>query len=165
MTESLQQFKKHSQDADFRAAYQGLLDFLRDTARAWEREQSDWTIKPLYQGEFTISFIAVVSPGLADHGLKALLVFRYDCFRFQAWLTGRNRALQESAWNALKHHQWKDATLLQPSKDQPTILRTDLADGLELDQPARLQSKLKQGLFGFIQKIETELGPPANAAP
>ena len=97
-------FQQQLKDGDLIEAYQGLMAFIRELRTHFEKTYPDYTVPThIYYGYLDMTYFAVIPPALKPHKLKIAIVFDYERFRFEVWLSGANRKVQAEVWK-----QWKE---------------------------------------------------------
>ncbi len=135
-------------------AYRALLSYMKGLRRHLEKSVAGATVSGLYQGTMDMTFFALFPSSLRPHNLKIAIVFNYDAFRFEAWLCGRNRAVQRQYWELFKDGHWPEYRVSTPAKGVDSILECDLVSTFDLDDPDVLTSRIETATVAFIDEIE-----------
>ena len=72
------------------------------------------------------------------------IVFNYEAFRFEAWLAGGNRKVQQQYWELVRNSQWPAYRVVTPAKGVDSIIECNLAkdfDFADLGGPDGAYSK------------------------
>ena len=86
--------------------------------------------------------------------MKLAVVFNYEAFRFEGWLAGRNRKVQQKYWKVFRDCQWDGCRVVAPAKDVDAIIECTLAEGLDLEDLDALTSSIENATIRFIDRIE-----------
>jgi len=101
-----------------------------------------------------MTYFALFPKSLKDHDLKIAVVFNYDAFRFEAWLAGRNRKVQQKYWELFRARQWNEYRVVAPAKGVDAIVECTLAENFDFTDPDTLTSTIEKATLRFIKRIE-----------
>lgn len=138
-------------------AYRALLAYVMALRTHFAKTHGEAAVSGVYQGYMDMTYFALFPPTLKRLGLKVAIVFNYDAFRFEAWLSGRNRKVQTLYWKHLKDGTWDDYRVVAPAQGIDSILECDLATDFDLGHPDELTSRIEKGTRAFIAAIESHL--------
>jgi hypothetical protein len=105
-----------------------------------------------------MTYFALVTPLLKQHGLKIAIVFNYTAFRFEAWLAGRDRKVQRQYWELFKDSRWLRYRVVAPAKGIDSIVEFDLDDDPDFSDPHALTALIVPATSVFIDDMEKFLG-------
>jgi hypothetical protein len=145
-------------------AYKALLSYMAGLRTHFANNYGDTAVSGLYQGYMDMSYFALFPPALKSRELKAAIVFNYEAFRFEAWLTARNRRVQRQYWELFRDSQWRDYRVITPTVGIDSIVECDLASDFDLSDPDSLTARLETAAVAFIADIERFLSqrqPPS----
>ena len=126
-------------------------------------EFSEWSrnfsieLANLYQGYMDMTYFAIVPPSLKRRDLKIAIVFNYEAFRFEAWLAGSNRKVQQKYWELVKNSQWNEYRVVTPAKGVDSIVECDLAKDFDFDDLDSLTASIEENTAEFVDHIESFL--------
>jgi len=135
-------------------AYRALLDYLMDLRTRFKRKYPSYSISGLYQGYMDMTYFAIVPPSLKHRDLKIAIVFNYEAFRFEAWLSGTNRQVQWKYWELFKDSQWTEYRVVTPAKGVDSIIECNLADDFDFGDLDSLTASIEENTVKFINDIE-----------
>jgi hypothetical protein len=150
----LQKFRKNLEEGSIQRAYGALLSYMMGLRTYFVKKFGRPTVSSLYQGYMDMTYFALYPPALKDRGLKVAIVFNYDAFQFEAWLTARNRKVQREYWERFKDSQWSQYRLVAPAVGIDSIIESDLAAEFDLDHPEALTASIEKSTLAFIKHIE-----------
>jgi hypothetical protein len=153
----LEEFQELLRKGSVQKAYRALLDYMLSLRTHFEKRRPDYPVSGLYQGQMDITFFALFPRSLKPRDLKIAIVFNYDAFRFEAWLTGRNRMVQREYWERFRKSQWPEYRVVRPGKGVDSIVECDLAVKFDLNAPDALTAKIEKTTIAFIEDIEKYL--------
>ena len=111
-------------------------------------------VSGLYLGYLDMTYFAVSPPVLKGHDLKVAVVFNYDAFKFEAWLSARNRKVQRQYWELFKDMSWSGYRVIQPASGIDSILECDLATEVDFNDMDALTTRIETTAARFINDIE-----------
>ena len=167
--EDLEQFRKQLEKGSIRNAYRALLAFMMQLRNHFKNNLDDFTVSGLYQGYMDMTYFALFSSSLKQRNLKVPIVFNYETFGFEAWLSGSNRQVQRQYWELFKDSKWPAYRLVpQEGTWVDSILEYDLVTSFDLDDPDALTAAIETATLAFIDDIEQFLAqqqPLEDAGP
>jgi hypothetical protein len=151
------QFHEHLRSGSIQKAYKALLSYMMALRTHFKNKRPNDSVSGLYQGYLDMTYFALVSPALKNHGLKIAIVFSYGAFRFEAWLAGTNRQIQRKYWELVKNSRWTDYRVVAPAKGVDSILECTLAENFDLSNPDSLTESIDEKAGKFIHDVEAFL--------
>jgi hypothetical protein len=153
----MQEFQRQLQKGSIQKAYRALLDYMRDLRRHFLKEYPGYSISGLYQGYMDMSYFAITPPVLKQRNLKIAIVFNYDAFRFEAWLSASNRRVLREYWELFKDHKFSTYRLVKPETGVDSIVEGDLVALPDFIDPSNMTASIKKKVDEFIEDIESVL--------
>ncbi len=138
----------------FQKAYRALISFMMGLRTHFSNKYGDSAVSALYQGYMDMTYFAIFPPALKSHNLKVAIVFNYDAFKFEAWLTARNRKVQRQYWELVKESKWPEYRVVTPAEGIDSIVECDLAKDFNIGDPDALTSKIESTAVAFINCFE-----------
>jgi hypothetical protein len=154
INKDLEVFRGQLEKGSIQRAYQALLSYMMQLRTHFENNVPGAAVSDLSQGYMDITFFALFPPALKQRNLKVPIVFNYRAFRFEAWLAGRNRKVQQQYWELLKDGRWPNYRISTPAPGVDSILECDLATHFDLDDPEALTASIEAAAVAFIDDIE-----------
>jgi hypothetical protein len=152
--DDVEEFRRQLEKGSIQHGYRAILSYMMRLRTHCEKNLADCAVSDLYQGYMDITHFAIFPTLLKRHDLKIAIVFHYDSFRFEGWLAGRNRNIQQQYWRLFKGHSWPEYRIVAPAKGVYAILECDLASDFDLDEPDALTSTIETAAVAFINDIE-----------
>ena len=115
--DDIEEFRRLLGKGSIKRAYRALLSYMVRLRAHFENDLADCAVSDLYQGCMDLTYFAIFPTLLKQHNLKIAIVFNYDAFRFEAWLAGRNRKVQQQYWELFKSRPWPKYRVVTPAKD------------------------------------------------
>ena len=101
-----------------------------------------------------MTYFAIVPQSLKDRTLKIAIVFNYEAFRFEAWLSGANRQVQRKYWELFRDSQWADYRVEAPAKGIDSIIECNLAENFDFGDLDNLTASIEGNTVKFINAVE-----------
>jgi hypothetical protein len=153
----IEEFRTQLERGSIQWAYRALLSYMRGLRTHFKNTLADATVSGLYQGYMDMTYFALFPSSLKHRNLKIAIVFNYDAFRFEAWLSGGNRKVQRQVWELFKGSRWPAYRVVTPAKGVDAILECDLVTDFDLDDPDALTASIEKATVAFIHDIESFL--------
>jgi hypothetical protein len=120
--ESMQDYKQQLKRGLIQQAYRGLMDYMQGLKTFFRnRYPQAFVSGNLYQGVMDMTYFSFVPAALKSRDLKIAIVFVYEAFRFEAWLSGCNRPVQARYWEIIRESTWINTRWCPiPSKPTPS---------------------------------------------
>ena len=166
--EDMDEFRRQLRDGSVQKAYYALLLYMTGLRTHFQKKYPSYALSGLYQGYMDMTYFALFPPSLKQRELKIAIVFNYEAFRFEAWLAGSNRKVQQQYWELVKNSQWTDYRVVTPARGIDSIVECDLAKDFDLGDPDALTSIIEATTAVFINDIErflSEHQPREEAEP
>src|SRR5512135_1790870 len=135
-------------------AYKTLLGYLMDLRNHFQNRYPRYSISGLYQGYMDMTYFAIIPPSLKRRKLKIAIVFNYEAFRFEAWLSGANRQVQRKVWELFRDSRWTKYRLVTPAKGVDSIIECHLAENIDFGDLDGLTASIEENTVKFITDIE-----------
>jgi len=149
------EFEAVLKDGKMTAAYQGLAAYIRDLRAQFASSYPEYDFPgSIYYGYLDMTYFSILPPTLKKRDLKVAVVFNYQSFRFEAWLSGRNRRAQQNAFQAVKDAGWETYRLTPNPEKSDSVLEHILAADPDFSDLDKLTKQIEHGTLNFIQKQE-----------
>ena len=152
--EDIQELQKQLMKGSIQRAYKALLSYMMSLRARFASRYVESDVSGLYQGYLDMTYFAVSPPMLKGHDLKVAIVFNYDAFKFEAWLSARNRKVQRQYWDLFKDMPWSGYRVIQPASGIDSILECDLATEVDFNNMDALTTRIETTAARFISDIE-----------
>ena len=147
-------FKKLLQEGTIQKAYRGLMDYIMNLKTYLKKRHPDYFVSSsLYVGYMDMTYFSFTSPSLKDRNLKIAVVFNYDAFRFEVWLGGYNKQVQEEYWKLFKQSDWKKYHLVPGIEGFDSILENTLVEDPDFDRSDELTKQIEEKTMLFINDV------------
>ena len=153
----MEEFREQLSNGSIQQAYRTLLNYMAGLRTHFATRYPEIAVSGLYQGYMDITFFALFPPSLKHRDLKIAIVFNYDAFKFEAWLTGRNRKVQRQYCELFRDSRWPKYRVITPAKGIDSIVECDLAKDFDFSSPDALTSNIEETAVAFIDDVERYL--------
>lgn len=162
LQENMVEFRKQLVKGSIQKAYRGLMEYMLSLKNHLSNKHPEYaTPGGLYNGYMDMTYFSVLPRSLKDRDLKIAIVFLYDAFRFEIWLSGRNKQVLAKYWEIINSNTWDPYKVVKPAKDVDSILEHILVDNPDFSDLDVLTKQIEQGTLKFIQDIERFLAKNA----
>lgn len=91
---------------------------------------------------------------MKDRDLKIAIVFLYEPFRFEVWLSEKNKQVLAKYWEIIRKGKWNKYKIVEPAKGVDSVVEHILVENPNFSNLAALTKQIEQGTLKFIQDIE-----------
>ena len=141
---------------EIQKGYKAILDYLLSLQSYLKKKYTEYSFPgTFYHGYLDMSYFAFVPPSLKEKGLKIAIVFNYDAFRFEIWLSGYNKEIQEKYWEYFKNKKAGEYIIHSSIKGYDSIVEDHITiDTIDTDKTTKtIENRIKE----FIKAIEESL--------
>jgi hypothetical protein len=152
--ENMNEFQGQLRIGVIQKAYKALLNYMMDLRTHFKSRYPSYSISGLYQGYMDMTYFAIIPASLKQRDLKIAIVFNYEAFRFEAWLSGTNRQVQRKNWELFRDGQWTKYRVATPAKGVDSIIECNLAENFNFGNLDSLTAIIEEGTGEFIDNVE-----------
>lgn len=162
LAEDMAEFRKQLEKGMIQKAYQGLMEYMMRLKNHFSNTYPDYsTPGSLYGGYMDMTYFSILPKSLKDRDLKIAIVFLYDLFRFEIWLSGKNKQVLAKYWEIFNHSSWRKYKVVEPVKGVDSIVEHILVDHPDFSDLDALTQQIEQEALTFIGDIESFLAKTA----
>ncbi|HEY3312269.1 MAG TPA: hypothetical protein VGK00_11575 [Anaerolineales bacterium] len=155
LQENMLEYKKQLEKGIIQKAYQGLMEYMLSLRNHFTNKYPDLPVPgSMYYGYMDMTYFSILPKSLKDRDLKIAIVFLYDAFRFEIWLSGKNKQVLAKYWKILKENKWEQYKIVAPEKGVDFIVEHILVDNPDFSDLEVLTNQIDKGTLKFIQDIE-----------
>ncbi len=155
LTEYMNEYRKQLEKGDIQKAYKGLMEDIMSLRTYFQNKYPDYFVSGnIYYGYMDMTYFSFSPKSLKERNLKIAIVFIYDTFKFEVWLSGYNRNVQKQYWKLLKESGWNKYRIVPQDKGVDSILEHTLDDNPNFGNTDKLTEKIENGTLNFIKDIE-----------
>jgi hypothetical protein len=152
--EDINEFKRQLQNGSIQKAYRALLTYMMDLQTHFKNNHPSYGISGLYHGYMDMTYFAVFPKSLKHRDLKIAIVFNFEAFRFEAWLAGGNRKVQQKYWELFNESHWNEYRVVTPAKGVDSIIECNLAVDFDFGDLSSLTASIAENTVKFIDDID-----------
>lgn len=136
-------------------AYRGLMEYIMDLRTHFKNNYPGHFVSgSIYYGYMDMTYFAFTPNSLKHRNLKIAIVFLHKEFRFEAWLGGYNKQVQQHYWELFKESGWKKYHIVPTIRGADSILENTLVDSPDFRDPEALTQKIERQTLEFIKDVE-----------
>ncbi len=154
MPEYIKEYKKQLGRGVIQKAYQGLMKYIMDLRTHFSKNFPDFAPGNIYHGYMDMTYFPLFPKSLKSRKLKIAVVFNYAQFRFEAWLTGYNKQIQQKYWILFQESDWNKYRIPSAIKGIDSIVEYTLAENPDFVDLDGLTKQIEKGTLDFINDIE-----------
>ncbi len=147
-------YKELLKNGDVQVAYAELVKFVQKLKTVFSKDLSDtYSVGNVFQGYMDYTYFYLSNDFLKDKKLKFGLVFNHKHVRFEAWLLGQTKDIQEKYWKLLKNTKWINGSEMP----QYSIFEVVLIENPDFDDLDKLTGDIKNKLVSVAEEISTSI--------
>ena len=163
LQENMVEYKKQLEKGAIQKAYQGLVEYMLSLKNHFGTKYPDFSVSgSMYSGYMDMTYFSVFPKSLKNRELKIAIVFVYDSFRFEVWLSGRNQQVLAKYWKIVKDSGWDKYQLAAQGKWADSILEHVLVYNPDFSDLEALTKQIDQEASKFIRDVESFLTKAAT---
>ena len=163
LQENMVEYKKQLEKGAIQKAYQGLMEYMLSLKNHFGTKYPDFSVSgSMYSGYMDMTYFSVFPKSLKNQDLKIAIVFVYDSFRFEVWLSGRNQQVLAKYWKIVKDSGWDKYQLAAQGKWADSILEHVLVYNPDFSDLEALTKQIDQEASKFIRDVESFLTKTAT---
>ena len=150
----MNEYKKQLQNGVIQKAYRGLMECIMDLRTHLQHKYPDYFVSAIYYGYMDMTYFSFTSRTLQERRLKAAIVFIHDAFKFEVWLAGHNKSVQDKYWKLFKESGWDKYRLVPSTKDADSIIEHVLVEDPDFSDLESLTKRIEKESLRFIGDVE-----------
>jgi len=154
----MDEYKKQLKKGHIQKAYKGLMKYIMGLKSYFKNKYPDYFVSgSIYYGYMDMTYFSFIPESLKRRKLKIAIVFNHDAFRFEVWLGGYNKQIQNEYWNLFKDSDWNKYHIVSTIKGVDSIIEYVLVENPEFSDLDSLTKQIEKGSLEFINNIENFL--------
>lgn len=154
----IKEYRKQLKKGAIQKAYKGLMGYLMDLRTHLDHEYPEYFVSgSLYYGYMDMTYFSFQPETIKRRKLKIAVVFIHDAVRFEVWLAGNNKQVQEKYWKLFKESHWNKYHLVSTPKGVDSIVEYVLVDDPDFSDLDALTQRIERATLKFIRDIESFL--------
>lgn len=151
--ENIQYFKQEIENGYITDAYKELMDYIMDLRVYFKNKYPAFYVSGIYQGYMDMTYFSFSPESLKSNKLKIAIVFLYDKFRFEVWLAGYNKNVQNKYWELFKENDWNKYNIPSTTKGADSIMEYILVENPDCSDLDNLTHQIETSTFDFINDV------------
>ena len=153
--EYMLEYKKQMKKRDVIQAYSGLMKYIMDLRTYFQKKYPEYNISGnIYQGYMDMTYFSFFPESLKQKNLKVGIVFIHESCKFEVWLFGYNKKIQNENWNKIKESSWDKYRLVPTTKGYDSIIEHILVDNPDFSNLDSLTKQIEKETLKFIKDVE-----------
>jgi hypothetical protein len=155
LQENMMEYRKQLRKGAIQKAHQGLMQYMMSLRNHFANKYPESAVSAgLYYGYMDMTYFSIFPRALKARDLKIAIVFVYDTFRFEVWLSGRNQKVMAKYWKIFTERGWNRYKIAGQGKWADSVLEHVLVDDPDFGDLRALTRQIEQGTLKFIQDVE-----------
>jgi len=155
---NMTEYKKQLQKGSIVKAYRGLMEYIMNLRTYLDKKYPDYNIPSnIYFGYMDMTYFSFFPDSLKSRKLKVGIVFVHKTFRFEVWLFGYNKTVQNKYWKLINERNWNKYRIVPTTKGYDSILEHVLVDNPDFSNLDNLFKQIEIGTLNFIKDVENFL--------
>ncbi len=153
--DNINEYRKQLEKGAIQEAYKGLMEYIMGMRTHFKTNFPDYSVSgSIYYGYMDMTYFSVFPKSLKSRDLKIAIVFLHEAFRFEVWLSGKNKQVLTKYWKLFKESDWDKYQIVSPVKGVDSIVEYILADNPDFSDLDALTQQIEGGTLKFIMDIE-----------
>ena len=150
----MNEYKKQLQKGVIQKAYKGLMEYIMDLRTHLQHKYPEYFVSAIYYGYMDMTYFSFTSRTLKERKLKAAIVFIHDAFRFEVWLAGVNKSVQDRYWKLFRESGWDKYRVVPSAKGADSIIEHVLVEDPDFSDLDALTKRIEKESLRFIGDVE-----------
>jgi len=152
--EYMQEYRNQLEKGHIQEAYRGLMGYIRDLRTHFKNKYPEYSVSSIYQGYMDMTYFSFSPESLKHRKLKVAIVFIHETFRFEVWLAGSNKKVQNEYWKLFKEDDWDKYHIPPTIKGIDSIVEHVLVEDPDFSDLDDLTEQIEIGALKFIDDVE-----------
>jgi hypothetical protein len=154
----INEYRKQLKKGHIQKAYKGLMEYIMELRLYLKNKYPDYNVSgSIYHGYMDMTYFAFFPELLKRRKLKIAIVFVYNTFRFEVWLFGYNKNIQNKYWKLIKESNWNKYRIPSTLKGVDSIIEYNLVENPDFLDLDALTKQIEGGTLKFIKDVENFL--------
>jgi len=161
--EYVNEYKKQLEKGAIKKAYKGLMEYIMTLRTHFKNKYPDYFVSgSIYFGYMDMTYFSFTPRSLQHRKLKIAIVFIHDGFRFEVWLGGYNKQVQQKYWKLFKESDWNKYHIVSTTKGVDSIVESVLVDNPDFSDLDTLTKQIERETLNFIKDVDRFLTKAAT---
>ena len=144
-------------EGNIQKAYRLVFDILSKVKTNLSKNNKMNIPNNIYHGYLDMTYFPVFTDVLKKHLLKIAIVFNYDKFSFEIWLSANNKKTQNKYWEIIKEKKWKKYKIMESIVNEDSIIEYPIKITDSYNEINKLVNTIEKQSIDFIANIEVFL--------
>ena len=96
-------YKEQLKEGSIQVAYRGLLEYIMSLRAYFSKKYPEFIVPSnIYFGYMDMTYFSIIPISFKDKKLKIAIVFNYETFGFEVWLSAVNKNVLTKYWKLIK---------------------------------------------------------------
>ena len=161
--ESMIEYRRQLEKGVIQEAYKGLMEYIMDLRTHLQTKYPDYFVSGgIYYGYMDMTYFSFHPESIKRRNLKIAIVFIHATCRFEVWLAGSNKKVQQEYWQLIKESNWNKYHLVSTTKGADSILEHALAENPDFSNLDALTKQIERETLIFSGDMEQFLSAYEN---
>src|SRR4030042_64350 len=152
--EYIDEYRKQLEKGSIKKAYRGLMGYIMDLRTHFKNKYPDYFVSgSIYFGFMDMTYFSFFPESLKQRNLKIAIVLIHDTCRFEVWLAGANKQVQQKYWRLIKGSEWNKYRTVPTTKGVDAIIVHALVDNPDFSDLDSLTKHIERSTLNFIKDI------------
>ena len=155
LSQALKEYQKQIQKGIIPRAYKGLMNYILSLKNNLKGKYPDYFVSGgIYYGYMDMTYFSFTPQAIKDQRLKVAIVFMHNTFKFEAWLAGNNKRIQQKYWELIRNTGWNKYHIVETTEGVDSIVEYCLVNNPNFDDLEHLTMKIEEEIITFIHDVE-----------
>ena len=151
-------YRTQLKKGDIQKAYKGLMEYIMELRTYLKNRYPDYNVSgSIYYGYMDMTYFSFFPESLKRLKLKTGIVFIHEPVRFEVWLFGYNKNIQNKYWKLIKESGWDKYRIPSTIKGVDSIMEHVLEENPDFSDLDALTRQIEKGTLKFIKNVENFL--------
>jgi len=151
----INELRRQLEKGNIQKGYKILLDYVLSLKNHLQDKYPEYSIpNSIYHGYLDMTYFPIFPKSLKNVGLKIALVFNYEEFRFEIWLSANNKKVQKEYWEIIKERKLDKYKIVASVQGNDSIIEKYIDNDINLDNQRALTETIEKEIIEFIKDIE-----------
>ncbi len=156
--ESIIEYRKQLEQGEIQIAYKGLMEYIMQLRIHFQKKYPDYFVSgSIYFGYMDMTYFSFYPQALHQRNLKVAIVFVHQAFRFEAWLAGSNKQVQQKYWKLITESGWDKYHLVPSTQGVDSIVESVLVAHPDFGDLDTLTDQIETESLIFISDVASFL--------
>lgn len=156
--ENMNEYRKQLEKGDIQQAYRGLMEYILGLRTYFKNKYPDHYVSgSIYYGYMDMTYFAFIPGSFKRRNLKIAIVFVHETFKFEVWLAGANKQVQQEYWQLFNESNWNKYPLVPTTQGVDAIIEYVLVAEPDFSDLNALTDRIEQATLEFIKNVDNFL--------